>query len=402
MKKVFIIGIGMGSSDGITVEARKVIEECQALIGASRMLETVRNFHFKQKQVTFVSYQALEIKDWISKANEEKIAILLSGDVGFYSGAKKLLKALEDYQVQLYPGISSVVYFCSKVQIPWEDVCLSSLHGRDCNAIALINQNHKSFFLMSGAKGLQELCDKLKYYGMGHVILHIGQRLSYPDEIIFKEQASLIENFDGDDLLVVLAENPQPSNYACRSIEDDEFIRDKVPMTKQEVRTLTVGKLGLTKDAIVYDIGAGSGSVSIEIALQSPEIKVYAIEKEELACQLMENNKRKFAADNVEIINGTAPEKMEDLPAPTHVFIGGSSGNLKSILEHVYEKNKEAKVVLNTVSLETLNEILNLANENENWILDVTQIQASKAKKMGRYQLMMGQNPVYIVTIKKK
>lgn len=402
MKKIFIIGIGMGSQDGITVEARKVIEDCQALVGASRMLQIADSFDFSQKPVQFISYKPEEIKEWITQAEEEKIAILLSGDVGFYSGAKKLLKELEGFRVQLLPGISSVVYFCSKLQIPWEDVCLSSLHGRDCNAIQLINRNPKTFFLMSGAKGLQELCEKLNYYGMGHVILHIGQRLSYPDETIFSEQASLIRNLECDDLLVVLVENAQAKDYACISLEDDAFIRDKVPMTKQEVRTLTVGKLALTKDAIVYDIGAGSGSVSIEIALQSPEIKVYAIEKELLACQLMEKNKQKFAADNMEIINGTAPEQLEDLPVPTHVFIGGSSGNLKSILNKVYEKNPKAKVVLNTVSLNTLNEILNLANENENWELDVVQIQAAKAKQMGKYQLMMGQNPVYILSIKQK
>lgn len=402
MKKIFMVGIGMGSQDGITVEARKAIENCQALVGASRMLQIAENFDFGQEPTQFVSYKAEEIREWITQAKEEKIAILLSGDVGFYSGAKKLLKELEGFHVQLLPGISSVVYFCSKLQIPWEDVCLSSLHGRDCNAIQLINRNSKTFFLMSGAKGLQELCEKLNYYGMGHVVLHIGQRLSYPDEIIFSEQASMIRNLERDDLLVVLAENAQAKDYACISLEDDAFIRDKVPMTKQEVRTLTVGKLGLTKDAIVYDIGAGSGSVSIEIALQSPNIKVYAIEKEMLACELMKKNKQKFAADNMEIINGTAPEQLDKLPAPTHVFIGGSSGNLKSILDNVYQKNKDAKVVLNTVSLDTLNEILNLANEHTNWELDVTQIQASKAKQMGRYQLMMGQNPVYILSIKQK
>ena len=168
MKKIFMVGIGMGSQDGITVEARKAIENCQALVGASRMLQIAENFDFGQEPTQFVSYKAEEIREWITQAKEEKIAILLSGDVGFYSGAKKLLKELEGFHVQLLPGISSVVYFCSKLQIPWEDVCLSSLHGRDCNAIQLINRNSKTFFLMSGAKGLQELCEKLNYYGMGH------------------------------------------------------------------------------------------------------------------------------------------------------------------------------------------------------------------------------------------
>lgn len=392
----------MGTEEGLTVEARNLILESQVLIGAKRMLMPFRNMKLKEGTVFFQSYKPQEIKEYIEKQESEQISILLSGDVGFYSGAKKLLEVLSDYDVRLVPGISSLVYFCSKLRTTWEDVCLGSLHGRTCNWVQLIKRNKKTFLLLSGGKDVKMLCKKLIYYGMGKVVLHIGERLSYADERIVSEQAERIQHFDYDNLLVVLAENKEAKDKVALSIPDEQFIRDKVPMTKQEVRNITIGKLGLCSDAIVYDVGAGSGSVSIEIALQSPDIQVYAIEKEKVACELIEKNKQKFAADNVEVVCGMAPGNLSSLPVPTHVFIGGSAGNMEAILSVVYEKNPNVTVVLNTVSLNSLSQVLELAKKHEEWELDIVQIQTSKAKTLGAYQLMMGQNPVYVITIKQK
>lgn len=404
MQEIFIVGIGMGNVGGITLEARQMIESCGAIAGAGRMLELVDHFNFSNPPKLLAAYQPEKIKAWAEEIEEKRIAILLSGDVGFYSGAKQFQGVFHKAQLHYIPGISSVVYFCSKLQLPWEDVCLASLHGRTCNAIQLIQRNPKTFFLLSGAHGLQTLSEKLKYYHLEQVLLHVGQRLSYANE---KIQTLQVEEWDErqweggqwDNLLVVLVENPNAKDYVQLSIADADFIRDQVPMTKQEVRTVAIGKLGLTKDAVVYDIGAGSGSVAIEIALQSPYIQVYAIEKEPLACAVLEKNRQKFAADNVEIQKGFAPDRLADLPAPTHVFIGGSSGKMQEILQEIFGKNPRAKVVLDTVSLDTLNAILNLAKQHRDWQLDVTQLQVAKARQLGNYQMMMGQNPVYVIAV---
>lgn len=395
-REIYLVGIGMGTNATLTQEAKDVIESSDLLIGAKRMLE---GFKLLNKQ-QYVAYIPREIGDFIrAHKGYKKVAILLSGDVGFYSGAKGLIEELTDFKVQLIPGISSLVYFCSKLKMPWEDVCLTSVHGKDTLLIPRIKRERKTFALLNGPDSLKELCEKLNYYGLGEVILHIGEKLSYKEERIISCKAYELKDFNFDKLLVVLIENSTPDTKVFEQIEDEAFIRGNVPMTKSEVRTVSISKLGLTKDAIVYDVGAGTGSVAIEMALKSPDIKVYAIEKNEEALALIEKNKQKFIADNLNIVSGLAPKALEELPVPTHVFIGGSSGNLKEILDVVFSKNNAVKVVLNTVSLNTIAEVMALIEEGKYETLDIVQMNISKAKKLGKYQMMMGQNPIYIVTI---
>ena len=261
-----------------------------------------------------------------------------SGDIGFYSGAKKLFEAFAGEDIRICCGISSVVYFCGKLHTSWEDVKLVSVHGRKANLISEIRRYPKVFALVGEKDGIQTLCRKLQEYGMDQVVLSVGECLSYQEERIRRGTPSELADQSFEQLSVVLAENPEADPVVTHGLEDEAFLRDKVPMTKSEVRSISLSKLQLTEDAVVYDVGAGTGSVSIEIALQAAEGEVYAIEKKEEAAALLEKNKRKFAADHLHIIRGLAPEALADLPAPTHVFIGGSSGNLKEILEVVLAK----------------------------------------------------------------
>ena len=188
---------------------------------------------------------------------------------------------------------------------------------------------------------------------------------------------------------------------ATHGIRDEEFIRGKAPMTKEEVRTVSLAKLELMEDSICYDVGAGTGSVSIEMALRASQGKVYAIEKKEDALALLEENKRKFGTDNLEIIAGTAPEAMEELPAPTHGFIGGSSGNLRAIIALLLKKNPHVKIVINCITLETVSEALEAIRAYDFTETDLIQISSSRSKSVGRYHMMMGENPIYIITCRR-
>lgn len=403
MKTVYLVGIGMGDLEGLTREAEQIIKESDVIIGANRMIEPFQNEEAMKRQTFFSSYRPKEIGEFLrGQMACHQAAVLLSGDVGFYSGAKGLLEELTDFQVKLVPGISSMIYFCSKLKISWDDVCFTSAHGKDTNLIQRIKRNRKTFALLDGGERLEVLCKKLMYYGMGEVDIHIGQKLSYDEEVILTKKANEIDDFSFGNLLVVLVENNEAVNEVSISIPDEEFIRDKVPMTKQEIRNVSIGKLQLQADSVVYDIGAGSGSISIETAMQSPDIKVYAIEKKEEAVSLIQKNKQKFAADNVEIISGLAPDVLEGLPSPTHVFIGGSSGNIEEIIHVVLEKNPDVRIVINTVALNSLAQVMNLIEKHLEWDVDVIQMQVSKDKVIGGYHMMMGQNPIYIISIEQK
>ena len=177
---------------------------------------------------------------------------------------------------------------------------------------------------------------------------------------------------------------------------DEAFERGDVPMTKEEVRAISISKLALTEDAVVYDIGAGTGSVAMEIAALSPKIAVYAIECKPEAVALIEKNKERLGASRVSVISGMAPEALKDLPTPSHAFIGGSKGNLPEILEALYRKNPRMRIVMNAISLESIAQMQELIKSERVTDLDVTTISVSKAKQVGAYHLMQAGNPVTI------
>jgi precorrin-6Y C5,15-methyltransferase (decarboxylating) len=237
---------------------------------------------------------------------------------------------------------------------------------------------------------------------MGDVLLYVGENLSYENENIFVKKAEELVNYEGDALCVVCAYHEDALSYpATHGIRDEEFIRGKAPMTKEEVRAVSLAKLGLSKDAVCYDVGAGTGSVSVEMALRAVDGCVYAIEKKEDALEVLAQNKLHFAVDNLEIVAGTAPEAMEALPAPTHAFIGGSSGNLKEIMALLLKKNPQVKMVINCITLETVSEALEAIRTLELTQTDIVQIGASRSKSVGRYHMMMGENPIYVITCRK-
>ena len=394
-RKIAVVGIGMGSRDNITVEARKACEEADLLIGADRMLEQMKD----QKKDVFISYKPQEIYNYVMEHPEyEKIALLQSGDLGFYSGAKKLMEIFAAEEIQVYPGISSVVYLCDRLHTAWEDVVLVSQHGRYANLIGKIRKNKKVFALLGKGTMVNDLCRKMQEYQMDQVMISVGEDLSYPTEKIRRGHAGeLLEQKFGD-LCVVLLENPTPDTVITHGMPDEVFLRAKVPMTKSEIRSISLSKLQLTADSVVYDVGAGTGSISIEAALQAEDGYVYAIEKKEEAVALMQENKKKFAVDNLEIVEGLAPEALEDLPAPTHVFVGGSSGNLKTILETVLNKNPAVRIVINCIALETVSEALDCVKTLPVKEVDIAAVSVGKSKEIGHYHMMMGQNPVYVIS----
>ena len=164
------------------------------------------------------------------------------------------------------------------------------------------------------------------------------------------------------------------------------------------MRAVSLAQLELTENAVVYDVGAGTGSVSVEAARSGDRIRVYAIEKKDEAVRLLEQNRKKFRTDGIRIVEGEAPEALRELEPPTHVFIGGSSGNLREILRVILEKNPSVRIVVNAISLETVGEAMAAIEEGLLKNAQVTQIMASRSRVLGRYHMMTGQNPVYIIS----
>ena len=407
-RQIYLLGIGMGAKNSRTILAEDILTHCDCMIGASRMLDSVREY----EKPLFCAYKPEEICSWMETHPQyNRIGIILSGDTGFYSGAKKLEKMIEarwnqggqsTAEVYQIPGISSIVYLAAKLHTSWDDAQIISAHGQKQNYVQMIVSHRKTFLLLGGTGIGEEVCKKVQKYHLEDVIFYIGKNLSYENESVLVRKGDELVPAELSGLCTIMVENPNPQNWKYRAIPEEEWIRGKVPMTKEEVREISLRKLALTEDAVLYDIGAGTGSVSIEAALYSEKIRVYAIEKNAEGIALIEENKRKFCTDWVTPIEGTAPEALETLEKPSHVFIGGTSGNLKSILKSVRKKNPEVQIVLNAISLETVKEVMEAIEEGLLINPEVTQISVSKAKTVGKYHMMMGQNPIYIVTDRKE
>lgn len=420
-RKIILSGIGMGNTDGMTREAYHAFEEAEVIFGAERMLENLPG-----KGIKVPYYRADDIISYlIEHPQYTKVAAAFSGDSGFYSGAQSMKKALEEAnekgilksETTILPGISSVSALAARLGVSWNDAVLASIHGRRANVVNLVRKNTKVFLLLSGKNDFEMLVNKFREAGINHVKISAGYRLSYPDEKLFTFYLDEFETklFDlPEGVYTCLIENEDcEEQILTPGIDDEIFSRTKVPMTKNEVRVLSISRLELTKNAVVYDVGSGTGSVSIECARLSPDIFVFAIEQKEEAANLTkENAVRLGLSDQILVINKKAPEGFEELPTPTHVFIGGSSGALSDILSAIQKKlivkentkgktdkaSKGVRVVINAVSLETIAQITKLIQTYPVKHVQLTQIQASRAHKLGSYNLMQAQNPVLIAS----
>lgn len=396
-RRINIIGAGMGDKSCLTLEAEKLIRDSDVIIGAESVISGFN------APIKVPLYKSSEIIEYIKKTDQgHRISVLFSGDTGFFSGAKTFINDLKEYDwdIEIFPGISSVSYFSSRIGKEYDNAKIISIHGRKDmgwqeKVRKAILENEKTFILLSGDEDLMEI-EPLIPKGCKAIV---GCNLSKKDEEIRELKSLLRDTKKGSYILFV--ENPEPSQESLPGfMEDSLFTREKVPMTKAEVRALSIAKLNLSPGAVVYDIGSGSGSVSVQIAKTSSDIQVYAIEKKPEAFALTKKNIEKFDLFNVSAIEGKAPDMLTDLPAPTHVFIGGSGGNLIPILKEIYKKNSNCTVVITAVTLETLEEIRSIEKEIKILYYNLIQLSVSRVKKNGAYNMINSENPVWICDLR--
>ena len=437
--QITLAGIGMGAETLLTEEVRNRIAEADYVFGAKRMIESVKKL-CKQNVKKYNCYLSKDIIPLIEniQENSAKIVILFSGDTGFYSGCEKLYNELCKHKgmgkAEVLPGISSLSVLSARTGISWQDAKILSTHGVEpalwkSRLLDAAKHEKKTFFLTSGVADVEEignlLSSEFAKEEWKNLKIYLGYQLSYPQEwvrcLTVDELCKLMnrDHNDGwqDSLQNSLQEDPQdqlqdkPEEglYAGMLINeqpkkhrltpgypDDVFIRGQVPMTKEEVRSVSICKLHLTEDAVVYDIGSGTGSVSVEIAALSPRVQVYAMEINGEAVSLLEENCKQFGLHNVRCIRTKAPDGLEDLPVATHAFIGGSKGNLREILWTLYRKNNHMRIVVNAVSMETICQMQELLKELPVEQEEILQLSVTKTKQLGSYHMLQATNPVYI------
>lgn len=390
MKEVSIVGVGMGLKT-LTGEALELITEADILIGAKRLLGEVSHLN-KPSYNAFLSDEVAKIVD---ESDADRIAILVSGDVGFYSGAEKLVDALKEYNPNLIAGISSVSYFFAKCSLPWKDATLISCHGIDTNLVSTVRRNRYTFALTG--RNIPQLQDRLVKFGFGNLKVWVGENLGSDEEYVSTCTINELNSREYGSLTVLIIENPDFDSRVRTGIADDEFIRGKVPMTKSEVRSVCLSKLALSPDDIAYDIGCGTGSVTIEMAFSAYNGKVYAFDKNEDAVELLKSNCEKFHLDNVVSFCGLAPECLKGIEVPDAAFIGGSSGNMDEIVSYLYSINRNIRFVITAVTIENamaaLDSLKNIGIDGE-----IVQAAVSKGRKIADLHMLIAQNPIFVIS----
>ena len=393
---IHLVGMGPGAPEKLTAETIIILKKADLIAGSVRMLEQARKVVSDlDEKTTLASFRNEEIIQFIEEHPEcTNIAILYSGNVGRYSGAesmrRRLMQEYMTFDLKMIPGISASTEFLTKLGIPEKDVLVESVHGREVRLIPLIKTHRYVLVFLGEGDTVTETAKKLMEYGMN---LEEEIRVGSPREFVEQPVTGLA---------IALFENPEakaePKSFG---IPDEEFIRGKVPMTKRDVRMLSLSRLELEEDSIVYDVGAGTGSVSVEIGQHIPYGTVYAIEREDEALALLEENKKKFSIDNMEIVRGEAPQALEELPDPDAVFIGGSGGNLGAVIEAVLAKNPFAPIVINTITLESMALMVELKEQfRDNYDFEITEFAVTHLAEAGSVHMRRPDTPVMIIKIK--
>lgn len=300
-------------------------------------------------------------------------------------------------RARVLPGLSSIQLLAAALGRPWQGWNLVSAHGRTCDPVAECMQGKPAFFLTGGSEDPATLCAQLAAEGFGDVQAVVGQCLGTPEEKLFRGSVKELAAGRFNSLSVLLVEAAEVLPRRAPGLPDEVFERGDVPMTKQEVRAAVLAKLAVRPEDILWDVGAGTGSVSVELALAAPRGRVYAVECRPEGCALIKANREKFRTRNLVLVEGLAPAALSDLPAPDAVFIGGSRGSLAAIVDAALDKNPDARICVSAIALETLSAAV-AALTAKGRTVQVSQIAVSRAKAVGGLHLMMAQNPIYLIT----
>lgn len=393
--RVTLASLGGGGQETMTAECAAALRNARCILGAKRLLEHLPRGCTDNR---IAAVRAQELLDAIL-GQQGGCVVVFSGDAGFYSGARGLLPLLAQrgIPVQVLSGVSSVQLFAARLGRPWQDWELVSAHGVDCNVIGAVSRGKPAFFLTGGALGPGELCRMLADAGLGSLSVAVGENLSGPEEKITTSTAAELAGRSFASLSVLLAEPAPRFERRSPGLPDGMFVRGQAPMTKQEVRAAALAKLGVGPSDVLWDVGAGTGSVSVELALSAPEGQVFAVECDEDACALVRENKRKFSTWNLQLVEGKAPQALAGLPAPDAVFIGGTKGGMEDIVGQVLAKNENARICISAIALETLSAAVT-ALEKHGLEADVAQIAVSRTRPAGKLHLLMANNPTFLIT----
>ncbi len=398
--KIYLVGAGIAGWEGFGSKALEAINSADLLIGHQRLLDIFPDF--KGEKQTFSD---LSIMLDLLKSTAKQVVVLSSGDPNFFGVARFLFRNLPKERIEIFPNVTSVQYAFARIKEPWDDAIFVSVHGRGLKgAIDRIIAADKAAVLTDEVNSPAAIAKELINRGAEGYDVHLCEDLGLPTEKFTRTDVRGLVDLPTSPLnllILIKAWEPNLENYPLMGIADDEFTTARKLITKQEIRAVTLAKLQIQNDLVVWDIGAGSGSVSIEVGNLMPNGKVYALEKNPQYLTFIRENLKKFSAKNVMLVEAYAPEGIDELPNPDRVFIGGSAGMLDEIIDAVDKRLKpDGVIVLNAVTLDTLTKSVEFL-EDHGYTVEVTCVNVSKTVSLTEYKMFEAHNPVYIITARR-
>ncbi len=395
-QKIYLVGAGIEGWEGFGARALEVINDAEVMIGHQRHLEIFPEFAGEKRVLGELS----AMLDFL-KETDRRTVVLGSGDPNFFGVARFLLRNLPKERIEIFPNVTSVQYAFARIKEPWDDAVFVSVHGRGLGGtIDRIVAEDKVAVLTDATNTPAVIARELAARGAEGYDAWLCEELGLPGEKFTKTDVKgllTIEAAPLNILILVRAWEPSLRQYPLLGIADDEFATAKKLITKQEVRAVTLAKLQLQDDLTMWDVGAGSGSVSIEASNLMPNGRLFALEKNPQYLTFVKDNLKKFAARNVTLVEAYAPEGLEDLPDPDRVFIGGSGGMLEEIIDAVDKRLKaDGRIVLNAVTLDTLTKAVEFL-EDHGYTVEVTCVNIARTRGLTEYKMFEAHNPVYIV-----
>ena len=405
MKPVFVIGMGL-TPDDLTAKHLEIVKDADVLVGGKRHLEYFRDHTADKKEISKDLKGVIRYIE--SKAGMENIVILASGDPLFFGIGSLLIESIGPENVTIYPNISTVAAAFSRIKEPWNDASVVSLHGRDSERelLNIIASKDKIAVYTDPEKNPAWIAKLLIKKNIIDFNICVFEKLGTSSERIkwhtIKQTARM--KFSEPNLVVLKRIKCQPEKKCNKflGMPDKCYEHDKGLITKAEIRAVTISKLRILPEHILWDLGAGSGSIAIEASILANKGMVIALEQKKERVKQIDNNRKRFGATNMKIIKATLPKGLEKLPEPDRIFIGGGGQNLKKIIIAAagYLKH-DGIIVINTIlipSIETALETL----KQLGFKTDIVQVQISRSKEMPRGEMLGAENPVWIITGIKK
>ena len=427
MSKIYVIGIGYKALDN---RAMEIVLASEIILAPERIFEVFKGYkeyeevrdkikviNNVEETISFIKAHIKDIppKPLLNKGEHGEVVLLASGDPTFFGIGRRAVREFGKEIIEILPDLSSMQIAFSRIKESWDDAFLMSLHGGpdpekrrrlpfELEDIPYLLQKYNKILILTDKENNPAIIAKFLNSSLvtrrSQLKMHVCEKLGYLDEQITEGAPEEIAGMSFAEPNIVIIQNLNESSFSPQSqafgLREDEIIHSKGLITKNEVRAVAIHKLSLPLRGVLWDIGSGSGSVSIEAARLYPELKVFAVEKDEEQIKNIKENRIKFDAANIEIIKGRAPDVLINLPVPDRVFIGGSGGNLYKIITIIKGKMQAGIVVVNASTVETLN-IAVAELQGNGFLVDVSQVSVSRMKKIGEGNCFSALNPVFVI-----